>query len=729
MQKAQQLGRYLLLDRIAYGGMAEIFRAKTFDEAGRVHLVAVKRVLQHLVEDEDFLQMMIDEARISAQLHHDNIARLYEFAHANNEYFLAMEFVDGRDLRSLIERTRQTNRKLQPEHVAWIAMEAARALHAAHTQRDAQGRFMRIVHRDVSPSNLLLSYRGEVKLCDFGIAKATTTRIQTKTGVIKGKVKYMSPEQALGKKLDHRSDLFSLGTVMYEMLALTPPFLAQTEVELIFAVREARKKPLSEVRPDVPPGLAAIVEGAMTRSRGARYQTGEEMARRLRTFLDEYAPGYRRAHFAQFMRQVFKDDIDRDLRMMEDFVLQEADGARIGENLIADVLGPDAPFTKFTPMVPPGMGTGSTETSGAIEIGTGDVEIEDRVGPFPGPGYDTGPSRNVHVEPTRIVDRSIGDVHAQETRIVDRSVGDIHVQPTRMVDRASLGLAPAPSINEAATRIVDMNALHEARTRIQSRPRAAHTIHDEQTRLVHADSIRPSRPGRRPSSIHDEDTGEREIPGPEPEGAGTHVLPETGPIREGRDDHVLSEEEQLALLGGGIVAEYDGDGDDASDLVEEEDDLLASLPEVDSTLLEEDEEPGAALARGHDPFAGYAEPDDAPDTSGPWHDAVPEARAVDDAGGAEDPIEISGSLDVNATLLDFLQKESFGGTSTPAPLKFDAHSGHADVTMVKPAPTGPSRPASPAHPATPAAPGAAPAASAPASTSDSTQIKPAPRRG
>src|SRR5262245_41022658 len=151
MPHAQQLGRYHLLDRIAYGGMAEIFRAKTFDKRGHVHLVAVKRLLSHLITDDEFLQMLVDEAKISAALQHQNIARVYEFAHAAGEYFLAMEYIDGKDVRALLERARQGGKAIGVEHACWIAMECATALHAAHIQRDRAGAALRIVHRDVSP--------------------------------------------------------------------------------------------------------------------------------------------------------------------------------------------------------------------------------------------------------------------------------------------------------------------------------------------------------------------------------------------------------------------------------------------------------------------------------------------------------------------------------------------------------------------------------------------------
>jgi serine/threonine-protein kinase len=282
VRRAQQLGRYHLLDRIAFGGMAEIYRAKTFDGDGHAHLVAVKRVLAHLAEDDDFIQMLVDEAKIAGLLRHMNIARVYEFARAHGEYFIAMEHVDGKDLRTIAERCRQQRRPVPPQHAAHIAAEIAAALHAAHVALDHQGRPLRIVHRDVSPSNVICAYTGEVKLCDFGIAKATLSKVHTKTGVIKGKVKYMSPEQALGRKLDHRSDVFSLGSVLYEMLTRIPPFTASNEMDLLVKVRDARYRPISDLIPSIPPELEAICNKCLARSRSQRYQTAEEVSTALR---------------------------------------------------------------------------------------------------------------------------------------------------------------------------------------------------------------------------------------------------------------------------------------------------------------------------------------------------------------------------------------------------------------------------------------------------------------
>jgi serine/threonine-protein kinase len=336
-----------LLDRIAFGGMAEIYRAKTFDAHGQPHLVAVKRVLAHLAEDDDFIQMLVDEAKIASVLRHGSIARVYEFARAHGEYFIAMEHVDGKDMRTVLERCRTKKKPIPPEHAAYIAGEVGSALHAAHSAVDSRGRPLRIIHRDVSPSNIICSYAGEVKLCDFGIAKATLSRVTTKTGVIKGKVKYMSPEQALGRKLDHRSDVFSLGSCLYEMLTRIPPFTATNEMDLLIKVRDAKYRPVSELTPGIPHELEAIADKCLTRSRANRYQTAAEAEGDLRAFLRKYMPNYSRSHLGRFIRKMFAQEIERELRMLEEYVLTDDVSDDVGENLMGrdeDFEPPEVPF-------------------------------------------------------------------------------------------------------------------------------------------------------------------------------------------------------------------------------------------------------------------------------------------------------------------------------------------------------------------------------------------------
>jgi serine/threonine-protein kinase len=394
VRRAQQLGRYHLLDRIAFGGMAEIYRAKTFDATGHAHLVAVKRVLAHLAEDDDFIQMLVDEAKIAGLLRHGNIARVYEFARAHGEYFIAMEFVDGKDLRTILERCRQRKKPIPPQHAAYIASEIANGLHSAHVAVDPRGRPLRIVHRDVSPSNVICAYAGEVKLCDFGIAKATLSKVNTKTGVIKGKVKYMSPEQALGRKLDHRSDIFSLGACLYEMLTRVPPFTATNEMDLLIKVRDAKYRPISEIVPGLPRELEAICDKCLARSRAHRFQTGLEAAHALRGFLRAYMPEYTRSHLGRYVRKQFAQEIERELRMLEEFVLSDQVDDDVGENLIAGVLGPQADFSRFSPR-PPGE-TGASEHGTPVELGplapapVRAPDLESAVGSLPGSEVETG---------------------------------------------------------------------------------------------------------------------------------------------------------------------------------------------------------------------------------------------------------------------------------------------------------------------------------------------------
>ena len=329
--------------------MAEIYRAKTFDSSGHAHLVAVKRVLAHLAEDDDFIQMLVDEAKIAGLLRHPNVARVYEFARAHGEYFIAMEHVDGKDLRAILERCRQDKRPMPPSHAAYVGAEMAAALHAAHSATDKLGDSLKIVHRDVSPSNIICAYTGEVKLCDFGIAKATLSRVQTRTGVIKGKVKYMSPEQALGRKLDNRSDIFSLGSVLYEMLTRVPPFTATNEMDLLIKVRDAKYRRIRDIVPNVPPEIENIADKCLARSRANRFQSADDVNRALRSFLTSTMPSYSRSHLGRYVRKQFGAEIERELRMLEEYVVSAAPSSDVGENLISNVLGPDAEFSRFSP--------------------------------------------------------------------------------------------------------------------------------------------------------------------------------------------------------------------------------------------------------------------------------------------------------------------------------------------------------------------------------------------
>lgn len=351
MRRTRRLGRYHLTYRIAFGGMAELFRAFTFDDEGHKLDVAIKRLLPHFREDRQFVDMLTDEFKLVSWLKHPNIAEVYELVEVDDALLIAMEYVDGKDLRSTVERAKDTTAKLALDDVVYVVARSLEGLHHAHVARDPGSEPLRIVHRDFSPSNVLLGYDGVVKLCDFGIAKATHNRIQTKTGIIKGKVKYMSPEQAFGRKLDWRSDVFSAGSVLYELATGYAPFSAPNEIDLIFTVREAAPTPCRELNPDIPEALAAVIEKAMSRSRSARFQSALEFRNALLTFLRSFNPAYRRTKLAQFMKKVWRDEIERELRAMEDYVVdvQEPADVNLGRNLIASAQPADAPVSRFSP--------------------------------------------------------------------------------------------------------------------------------------------------------------------------------------------------------------------------------------------------------------------------------------------------------------------------------------------------------------------------------------------
>jgi serine/threonine-protein kinase len=332
--------------------MAELFRAFTFEADGFKRDVAIKRLLPHYLEDQQFITMLTDEFKLVSHLKHPNIAEVYELVEVDDNILISMEYVDGKDLRSTVEKARARELALPLDDIAYVLARALDGLHHAHVARDEHGQPLKIVHRDFSPSNILVGYDGTVKLCDFGIAKATHNRVQTKTGIIKGKVKYMSPEQAFGRKLDWRSDLFSAGSVLYELCTGQSPFHAPNEIDLIFAVRDAVPTPCREHNPDIPEQLARIIEKAMSRSRSARYQTALETRDALLRFLRNYNPKYRRTKLSRFMKRVWGEEIERDLRAMEDFVIDSgmmASPQDYGKNLIADALGPGATYSRFGP--------------------------------------------------------------------------------------------------------------------------------------------------------------------------------------------------------------------------------------------------------------------------------------------------------------------------------------------------------------------------------------------
>jgi eukaryotic-like serine/threonine-protein kinase len=288
----RDFGRYVLVEKIGSGGMAEIFRAMTVGTEGFRRVLVVKRIRKSLDASPEFLRMFFDEAKISALLNHPYIVQIYDFGQIEGAYFLAMEHVDGRDLGNVMRRLTRLGQKLDPSTVALICQQVAQGLHYAHTLQSADGQRLGIVHRDVNPSNVMLLRTGIVKILDFGIAKASAAagKAQTRATVIKGKLGYLSPEQARCEPLDGRSDVFSLGATMWEMLTGERLFAGGTDFERIRNVLEAPIPPPSQRRAGIPPELDRIVRRALERDLGKRFRSAEELGDDLEAFLHTRPP-------------------------------------------------------------------------------------------------------------------------------------------------------------------------------------------------------------------------------------------------------------------------------------------------------------------------------------------------------------------------------------------------------------------------------------------------------
>ncbi|MDB4962718.1 MAG: serine/threonine protein kinase [Myxococcales bacterium] len=305
----RQFGPYRLVRQIAVGGMAEIHLAKTKGIAGFEKYVALKMIHPNMAEDEQFIEMLVDEAKIAVQLTHGNIAQTFDLGRVGETYYITMEYVDGADLYKILRRGSEIDFEMPLDVCAFIGKEMTSALDHAHRKKDHSGKPLGIVHRDVSPQNVLISYSGEVKLVDFGIAKATMKARQTAVGVIKGKYYYMSPEQAWGDKIDHRSDIFSAGIVLYEMITGQMLYLEEDLHKLLDMARRADIAPPSTLRKGVPPQLEKIVMHALQKVPGERYQSAGDFASDLERFLHAYSPVFTAAKLSQLIKKVLGDPV------------------------------------------------------------------------------------------------------------------------------------------------------------------------------------------------------------------------------------------------------------------------------------------------------------------------------------------------------------------------------------------------------------------------------------
>lgn len=304
-----QLGRYKILSHLATGGMAEIFLAKAKGIQGFERLVVVKKILPHWARDPAFIEMFLDEARLAAMLQHPAIAQVFDIGEHEGSYFFTMEFVHGADTRRMFRKTSKAGTRIPIEHTLHIVMQAAGALHYAHELRLRDGQHAGIVHRDVSPSNILVTYDGAVKVVDFGVAKAAGRQRETSTGTLKGKVSYMSPEQCMAKQLDRRSDVFALGIVLYELLTGSRLFEGDSDLLILNQIASGVIERPSSLSDTSPRTLDEIVLKALAKNPDERFQTAEELQIALEEFAQLRGLLTSQRNLGEYMKELFPAEL------------------------------------------------------------------------------------------------------------------------------------------------------------------------------------------------------------------------------------------------------------------------------------------------------------------------------------------------------------------------------------------------------------------------------------
>lgn len=306
-----KFGKYSLLNRIAAGGMAEIFLGSYIDIEGNTKYIAIKKLLPNLSEDPDFIQMFLDEARIAALLFHPNICQILDVGAVDKQYFIAMEYLYGKDLRQIMKKIASFSTIIPMSLVIRIISDLCAGLHHAHLKVDNKGNPLKIIHRDVSPPNIIITYDGIAKIIDFGIAKAETKIYQTRVGVLKGKYSYMSPEQVTGMDLDYRSDIFSVGIILYELTTGRRLFKLDTDILILQAISEGNVPPPSSVIPNFPQELEEIILKTLNRDREKRFQTCKELQNALETFAVKNSLISTPQELSDFLRKIFSDEADQ----------------------------------------------------------------------------------------------------------------------------------------------------------------------------------------------------------------------------------------------------------------------------------------------------------------------------------------------------------------------------------------------------------------------------------
>ncbi len=380
MRQPVPFGKYLLLDRVSVGGMAEVFKAKAYGVEGFEKIIAIKRILPTMGEDRDFIKMFIDEAKIAGQLAHANICQIFELGRIDGAHFIAMEYIWGKDLLQFQNRLRKNKQAMPVPMGCFILAKVLEGLDYAHRKRDPLGRPLEIVHRDCSPQNVLISYEGEVKVIDFGIAKATSRNSRTMAGVLKGKFGYMSPEQVRGMPLDRRSDIFALGTMLYECLTGERLFHGETDFSTLEKVRNVDILPPRQVNPQIPEAVERVILKALAKEVDDRYQWCSEMLSDLQRYLMSEDVVFTAKSLSASLKDGFSPEIDKERALLEAYKRVGRDG------LIDGVPAASAKLDVVAMLGEAGMPEGDATQLGGPSFFDGiDGEVSPVVSPAVGP--------------------------------------------------------------------------------------------------------------------------------------------------------------------------------------------------------------------------------------------------------------------------------------------------------------------------------------------------------
>ncbi len=379
-------GKYRLLERIAVGGMAEVFLAVRPGLEGFEKTLAIKRIRPHLSSEEAFVRMFLFEAKLAAQLTHPNVVQIYDLGKIDDSYYIAMEYIFGRDMSRVVPKAEKAGIAFPLEYALSITASVLEGLSYAHQKTDDFGEPLSIVHRDLTPENIMVGWNGCVKILDFGIAKAASQTDLTRAGEIKGKLSYMSPEQGMGKVLDARSDVFTLGVVLYEWVTGYRLFNGENEMAILKSIIEGRIYPPSYFREDVPEPVEAILMKALAKERDERYQSGREMLLDIQGFLNEIGFVPTSAHLSTFMRQIFADEIEAERQALARSAQErkrrtppplpeapaaEAEAANVGE-AVGRAKGEEREGAELIVVDHSGMAAGAHRLS--LDLGAGEYE-------------------------------------------------------------------------------------------------------------------------------------------------------------------------------------------------------------------------------------------------------------------------------------------------------------------------------------------------------------------